>query len=78
MTTEPNNQELACRRVLDDLSERLGEPINVVGRPDEEERQREAVEILAQSESGSHQFAIESRLAEFLDRLRPNCMNTPA
>lgn len=70
MTTEPNNQELACRRVLDDLSERLGEPINVVGRPDEEERQREAVEILAQSESGSHQFAIEhTRIESFPEQI---------
>ena len=32
MTTEPNNQELACLVVLDDLAERLREFIDVVGR----------------------------------------------
>ena len=70
MTTEPNNQELACQCVLDDLSERLSEPISVVRRPDEEERQREAVEILAQSESRSHQFAIEhTRIESFPEQI---------
>ena len=64
MTTEPNNQELACLVVLDDLSERLGEFIDVVGRPDEEERQLEAMDMLARSES--RQFAIEhTRIESF-------------
>ena len=64
MLTEPKNEQRVCEEIIRIIGERDGRPMTITGRPDQTERQEEAVELLFTSPT--KQYAMEhTRIESF-------------
>ncbi len=66
MKVEPRNEQKICETVMRFIGDRIGETLQILCRPEADDRTKEAVEIVAISESGK--WAIEHTRIESFPR----------